>query len=592
MTHKIFAFGSGLIAFSLVSLLGGCATSTVNNRSVLPENWIDPSKLETLVTNNQLRIKGMDQNGKPAYECLCGPHVTLSDVPSHVVNALIATEDKRFLGHNGFDPLGTIRALGSNLLNRARGQGGSTITQQLCKNRVYSSKKSYTRKFNEIFECATRLETVMDKKEILSAYLNAVYFGEAGGNLGIYGIEQAARYFYKKSAKELGIYEGAVLVGMLKAPNLFNPVRHPKAARARALLVLNNMFEQGYLNKKGFAEAKKRTIIFGTKHYYVFDPRYFADWVLADINSKGIIVHAGARIPISIQVSTQSLAEQAFTNSMKGFDLSPNDLSGFVTMKKDGRVVAMSGGVSYSVRQYNPIWQSLRQPASAFKPIIYAAAIEKGLSPSSKIIDGPLDGERWPQKFLENHRGKIALIDALAFSRNIPAVRLYRFVGFEKTENMARRLGIVTKLRRDESLALGASEVTPLALTAAFAPFSNGGLRVTPFGFYGVVDASGDLAYWRQETLFPAIDPKVAEAVHTMLRAVVTRGTGKSADAVTGAVGKTGTNDNNRDAWFIGYTKGQITGVWAGVDKSGSSPLGLTGGDMARVWTKIVSAFR
>jgi penicillin-binding protein 1A len=547
---------------------------------------VSPEHLALMVRSNQLVAQ--DHDGTVTMTCYCGPQIPLSDVPLHVRQALIAIEDRRFLLHNGVDPYGIGRGVLKSIFGSL--QGGSTITQQLCKIKVLSSVRSYFRKGLDA-TCAFSLETLLSKDEILEAYFNGMVFGYWRGR-PIIGIEQAARFHFGKQANDLSPREGALLVAMFKSPTRYNPTTQPEAAASRAATILEAMAEEGYITRAQLRKYLTSTVRRGKLKPLEFEHRYFTDWVKRDLSRLEVNLPVGSRIILTFEATTQSLAEKSFRASLSDLGLSPTTPARFVTMKLDGRVAAMMGNWRYDVDQSNGVAGDLRQPASAFKPFIYAAALENGWKPSSKLLDGPKPGESWSVKMLDRAMGRITMSDALAYSANIATVRLLRSVGGKRVIAIARRLGITSHLRDDSALALGASEVSLLQLTAGFVPFANGGFAVTPRGYHGVTDANGNVIHWARNDRSVVLSPTTAKTMKAMLQRVVHEGTGRGAAKIKGAGGKTGTSDNNRDAWFIGFTRGQVTGVWAGVPAGETRKLPLAGHNLAGVWAKIVLAFR
>lgn len=574
-----------------LALMAGIPSATAGDLPALKpgDDLLDqPQHLRMLVTSNQLLIE-RTADGALQYTCFCGPQVALFEIPVHVRNALIAIEDRRFRIHNGIDPYGIGRG-GWRLITRGRAEGGSTITQQLCKNRVLSRDRALLRKSHEI-TCALSLESAMSKNEILLAYFNGMEFGYANGK-PIVGIEQAARMHFGKRARDLNPLEGAELAGMMRATGRYNPSSNPKAARARALVVLSAMAEEGYVTaaeRKRYAALK---VGGGKTKPYVFETRYFTDWVLRDLEAQGIALKPGMRVALTFEAMTQAQTQGAFAQALKARHVRMKDAVRFITMKLDGRVAAMMGGWSYALDQSDGIAGDLRQPASTFKPFIYATALENGFTPASKLLDGPKPGERWSRAMLDRHYGRVTLAYALSRSANIASVRLLREVGYDKVAEMVKRLGITASLRDDEALALGASEVSLLQLAGGFACFANGGVGIRPHGFVAVVDSSGDVVSWPADQRRRVLDRELALAMKQMLQKVVAEGTGKGAASIRGAGGKTGTSDSNRDAWFVGFTQGQVTGVWAGTRNGASRGLPVAGADMAWVWAKTVQSFR
>jgi penicillin-binding protein 1A len=551
---------------------------------------LSTAQLVTLVTSNQLVFE-RTVDGSLVASCYCGPTITWEQVPKHLWQAVVAIEDRRFFVHRGLDPVGIARAIKRNLLAGHMIEGGSTITQQVCKNKVLRSSKTLARKIDEA-KCALQLEGGMSKQQIALSYLNGTYFGHTTeGNLVI-GVEQASRVYFRKSVTKLNLLEAAILAGMQKAPNALRPDRHRPDALRRAEHVLEAMIEEGFISKKTALAARRAGVKPGQLRPITFDFRYFRDWVVSDLSKAGITAADGMRIPLTLEVTTQGNAEKAFRKSLNALPAGSELQAAFVTLKLDGRVAALSGGQDYSKRQFNNGTQAHRQPASAFKPFVYLAALESGLKTSSRLDDFPYAEEQWSKTIVSRHYGKLSMRDALAKSANIATIRLCRRIGPKKVANAAKRLGVKSPTSSDSCrIAMGETEVIPMELTGAFAAFANGGIRVEPFGFWGATDARGQIIYWRTDKRKRAIEAKHARSMRTMLRAVVTDGTAKPAIRIKDAAGKTGTSDDGRDAWFVGFTRGQVTTVWIGIENPLATTKDLTGTDAAKVWADIVSTF-
>lgn len=551
---------------------------------------LNTSQLVTLVTSNQLVFERA-VDGDLVASCYCGPTITWDQVPKHLWQALVAIEDRRFFVHRGLDLAGIARAMKRNLLAGHMMEGGSTITQQVCKNKVLRSSKTLARKIGEA-KCALELEGVMSKQQIALSYLNGTYFGHTNeGNL-IIGVEQASRLYFRKSVTKLNLLEAAILAGMQKAPNAFRPDRHLHEARRRAEQVLDAMVQEGFISKKTAMAARRGEVKPGHLNPITFDYRYFRDWVLSDLTQAGVSAEEGMRIPLTLEVTTQGNAEKAFRKSLNALHAGSERQAAFVTLKLDGRVAALSGGLDYSKRQFNNATQARRQPASAFKPFIYLAALENGLKTSSRLDDFPYAEEQWSKAIVSRYYGKLSMREALAKSANIATIRLCRRIGPSKVAKAIKRLGIQSPIPINSCrIAMGETEVVPIELTGAFAAFANGGIRVEPFGFWGATNARGQVVYWRMDSRKRAIEAKHARTMRTMLRVVVTDGTAKPAIRIKDAAGKTGTSNDGRDAWFVGFTRGQVTTVWIGIENSLTMKKDLTGTDAAKVWADIVSTF-
>jgi penicillin-binding protein 1A len=516
------------------------------------------------------------------YGGMKGEDVRLKDLPPHVARALLAIEDRRFYRHFGLDPLGLARAMLTNIKAMRWAQGGSTITQQLAKNLFLTPDKTLRRKGQEAL-MALMIERKFSKDAILEAYLNRVYFGS-----GAYGIEAAARTYFGKSARDLTLFESAVLAGLLKAPSRYSPYAHPDLALDRARVVVRAMRETGYIDAKTekWVLAKKKIDL--AAHASGDLGRYFADWVVGLLDafmsetSSDIVVRT-TFVP-KLQLAAERTAEDAFKAIKPKDNISQVAL---VAQAPDGAVLAMIGGRDYGESQFNRATQGLRQPGSAFKPFVYLAALEAGFSPADAIVDEPFrSGKYRPDNYDGQYRGLVPMRDALAFSLNTATVRLLDTVGTSRLIDVAKRAGIGKGLRPELASALGVHDVSPLALTNAYAVLSSGGLGVWPYAILSVEDSSGALLYRRDGAEFSRVfaENDVA-ALDSMLAGVVGYGTGQGAAlSTTRAAGKTGTTQNYRDAWFVGYAGNVVAGVWMGNDDGAPMTRISGGGPPARLW--------
>ncbi|MFM1814265.1 MAG: hypothetical protein RLZ98_960 [Pseudomonadota bacterium] len=514
------------------------------------------------------------------------PYVPLHMLPKHLLNAVVAIEDRRFWTHWGIDPAGLLRATLVNLRADGYRQGGSTLTQQLAKNLYLSSERTMARKIEESL-IALWLEFKLTKAEILELYLNRVYFGA-----GAYGVESAAQRYFGKSARELSLPEAAVLAGLLKAPSELAPISNPGTARTRGRLVLSKMRDAGYLD-----EREARAAIETSVRYADFRPprdsgmEYAVDYVLEKLPQLSGTGTNELVVETTLDAELQKAAQHILSAHLArtGTDALQGAL---VIMDRDGGIVAMVGGRSYRESQFNRAVKALRQPGSAFKPLVFAAALEGGLNPDSIVVDAPLDISGWtPRNFDDRYLGPTTLRDALAHSRNTSAVRVFEAAGVARVHATARRLGIGTPLHADASLALGTAEVRLLDLVGSYTHFANGGRTVHPHVIRQARLSSGRIVYARRTPgRGKALTEHVARAMNDMLYAAVVRGTGRRA-ALPGrqAVGKTGTTQGGRDAWFIGYTAHLVAGVWTGTDAAKPVPGNAGGGLPAAIWQEVMN---
>ncbi len=514
-----------------------------------------------------------------------GDGVRLPELPDYVPNAVIAIEDRRFYSHFGVDPIGLARAAFANYSSGRVVQGGSTLTQQLAKNLFLNPERTIERKLQEIV-LAVWLESHFTKEEILQLYLNRVYFGS-----GATGIEKAAETYFQKPASELTIAEAATLAGVLKAPSANNPAANPKAAAERARLVLQAMAEAGFITEAEAAqiasqpaEARSQAFV-SAKHYVV-------DWVGEQLPEFVKDYQQSLIVETTIDPALQAQAEAEVRKALRAEGAKLRVSQGaMVVMDGGGAVLAMVGGSSYRKSQFNRVTKAKRQPGSAFKPFVFLAALERGYTPDTVEIDEPVRIGNWrPENYRKKYMGPVALETALALSLNTIAAKLAVQVGPEAVATVAHRLGITSPLGKDASIALGTSEVTLLELTSAFVPFSNGGYPVSPFAVTRILTRDGRVVYERNGSGFPkAVTDHDLYGMNRMMRLVVTEGTGnRAAFADHDIAGKTGTSQDYRDAWFVGYTSELIAGVWVGNDDN-SPTKKVTGGLLpAQIWHDVM----
>lgn len=513
-------------------------------------------------------------------------------MPELLPKAFVAAEDGRFWEHGGVDGWSILRAAINNLLSRSRSQGGSTITQQVTRALMLGREKTYSRKLTEAF-LSYRLEKALSKEDILTIYLNEIYLGE-----GAYGVEAAALTYFGKPAASLDLAEIALLAGLPQSPSNYSPLKNFQAAKGRQRYVLNRMVEEGIISADEAHQAFTRELSLINRWKRSLNG-YFALYIRNQLSQRytsAEILTGGLRVSTSVDGRLQEVAMRAL---LQGVDRvaqrQPSRMppqAALVALDTDsGRIVAMIGGTDFNQNQFNRAVQAMRQPGSAFKPILYAAALEQGIASNSTIADRPLsleldNGRVWkPKNFGDNYRGTINLRNSLVVSSNVAAVRLLKQAGFAPLLATAARLGISAPLQEDYSLALGSSPVSLLELTCAYTAFANDGLLHAPVAITSVRDASGRVYPWPQAPLEQALNPAHANWLHNSLKEVVQRGTGRQAAGVKGASGKTGTSDNNADAWFIGSIPGITAGVWVGHDHSVALGPGEGGGPTAApVW--------
>lgn len=519
---------------------------------------------------------------------MAGSNVVLKDLPSYLPNAFIAIEDRRFYSHYGVDPLGILRAAVANVLHRGVSQGGSTLTQQLAKNLFLTQERTLERKLQEV-ELALWLERKHTKAQILELYLNRVYFGS-----GAYGVEAAAQKYFGKPAKNVTLAEAAMLAGLVKSPSRLAPDRNPEGAEARAKIVLAAMADAHLITGQQ-ARAVTAKPSYAMKPASAGTANYVADWVGEVLDDLVGQVDQNIIVETTIDPKLQSAAEAALIDELAAKSIKFNVSQGaLVAMTPDGAIRAMVGGRNYADSQFNRATMAKRQPGSAFKPFVYLAAIEAGLTPETIRQDAPLDIKGWrPENYTHEYFGAVTLTQALAMSLNTVAVRLGLEVGAGKVVRTAHRLGITSKLEPNASIALGTSEVTPLELVGAFAPFANGGYAAGPHVVERVRTAGNNkLLYARgKEAPGRVIDPRAVAMMNTMMEQTLISGTARKAE-IPGwtAAGKTGTSQDFRDAWFIGYTARLVTGVWLGNDDNTPTRKATGGSLPVEVWSRFMRA--
>ncbi|WP_375462293.1 transglycosylase domain-containing protein, partial [uncultured Enterovirga sp.] len=470
-----------------------------------------------------------------------GRTVAIGELPTHLPRAFVAIEDRRFYSHFGIDPVGIARAVVKNVAGRGGMQGGSTLTQQLAKNLFLTQERTASRKIQEAI-LALWLEHRFSKDQIIELYLNRVYFGA-----GAYGVEAAAQRYFAKPAREVSVAEAATLAGLVQAPSRLAPNRNPDAARARAAMVLAAMAEEGFIKPdqlKTALESPAKSV----RRAGAGSANYAADLVMDVLDDFIGTVAGDITVVTTIVPSLQAAAEGAVVDELntkgKKFGV---EQGAFVAMRPDGAIRALVGGRNYAESQFNRATTAKRQPGSAFKPFVYLAALERGLTPDSVRDDAPITVKGWnPENYSRDYRGPVTLRDALALSLNTVSVRLCLEVGPQAVVSTARRLGIASALKPNASIALGTSEVSPVELVGAFAAFANGGTGVIPYLIAEVKGERGRVIYRRPGGGFGRVmEPGVAGMMNAMMRETLLTGTARKAE-IPGweAAGKTGTSQD------------------------------------------------
>ncbi|MCZ8187272.1 MAG: PBP1A family penicillin-binding protein [Beijerinckiaceae bacterium] len=514
-----------------------------------------------------------------------GSTVPIAELPPYVGKAFVAIEDRRFYQHFGIDLAGLARAVVKNVAARRAEQGGSTLTQQLAKNIFLTQERTLSRKAQEAL-LALWLERNYTKDQILELYMNRVYFGA-----GAYGIEAASQKFFGKSARAVTLGEAAVLAGLVQSPSRLAPNRNPEGAAERAALVMAKMVEAGYATPEQ-AKSSKFNTADARKRAKPGQGNYAADWIMDILDDHIGAVETDIVVRTTIDPKLQAMGERAFATAFEPKRGKLNvEQAALVAMAPDGAVRAMLGGRDYAESQFNRAIAAKRQPGSSFKPFVYLAALEKGMTPETVREDAPINIRGWkPENYTQEYFGQVSLTQALAMSLNTIAVKLNVEVGPRQVVRTAQRLGINSALKANESLALGTSEVTPLEITGAYAVLANGGTGVVPHVILEVKTTAGQVIYRRpQPALGQVVDPAHIGMMNRMMRETLVSGTARKSD-IPGhpAAGKTGTTQDHRDAWFVGYTGQLVAAVWVGNDDSQPMKKVTGSGLPAEIWAEFM----
>ena len=559
-------------------MLGVLAAFTINGSSLeLPP--LPPIKRDPQVTflDRSGAVLGV-RGGRYA------PPADIVKLPAYVPAAFVAIEDRRFYEHTGFDPVGIARALVADLREGQARQGASTITQQLAKNLFLSSDRTLERKATEVLY-AVQLERTYSKKQILGLYLSRVYFGA-----GAYGLEAASQRYFNKPAARLSIREAAILAATLKSPTNYNPIEHPEASKARALLVLDAMALTGVITAKDLAKARAESPKVA-KIAPGASAQYFVDWMDAFARQRVGTPKQDIVVETTLDLRLEAAAAETTRNVIAAHAKQGASQAAVITLDGTGGIRALVGGVDYAKGPFNRAIDAHRQAGSAWKPFVYLTALEAGWTPDMPVIDEPITIGNWtPTNYTAGFLGTITLEQALAQSINTVAARLADQVGRPSVAATARRVGINSLVNTDPAMALGTTLVTPLEMAQAYSSFANGGNRVAAYGVERIRTVGGVVLYKRAPAaVIPVIANPPLSDLNLMLRTVITQGTGKRA-ALPGydVAGKTGTTSDYKDAWFAGYTGGVTTVVWMGRDDN--APMGkITGGGApAELWRGVM----
>ena len=522
--------------------------------------------------------------------------IPLEQLPDYLPQAFIAAEDARFYDHPGLDLWSVFRAALNNAKSGRRAQGGSTITQQVAKSLLLTPEKTYIRKFKEAI-LAWRIDTLLTKDEVLNIYLNQIYLGS-----GAYGVEAAAWDYFHKPAVELSLGEAAILAGLPQAPSRYAPDRHFEAAKKRQRYVLNRMVADGYISSSSARNAYEQPLHLagssaqkeGEVGHYVQLVRKQAEQILdMSLNRAGVRIYT--TLDSGVQARTVAALRRGVSQSFKG--QKKVEGAALVMDGTNGAVLALTGGMDFTASAFDRATQGNRSAGSLFKPILYSTAFANGFSPATTLNDSPLSikgskGKVWrPKNFSGRFYGPTTLEEGLIYSRNIIAIKLLQKVGIEKVQKQAEAFGIRPPITNDLSLALGATGVSLLEITAAYTPFVAEGVYREPFLIKRIERNDGEVVYQGKPDARRVIDRHNANAMKKLLMDVVRVGTGKKAAGVAApAGGKTGTTNENRDAWFVGFSGKYLAGVWIGKDDNSSLGKGKNGGNVAApIWRKVMA---
>ena len=548
-------------------------------------------QLENYNRNIVTRVFSSDGHLIKTFQTFHYEQVTIDEIPKYLKDAIISTEDKNFYTHEGYDIFGIMRSVIVNVINKKATQGASTITQQLARILFLSNEKTFTRKIKEI-QIAARIEKTISKDKILEMYLNNVYLGS-----GAYGVGAAASTYFDKDLSKLSLAECALIAGLPQAPSVYSPFKNIKLAERRRNKVLKRMYIMKTITKKQYEAAIKEKIVLNKKPGYSSTnvAPYFIDYVMKELENLGFdeteISQGGYKITTTLDYKAQVAANEAIDKNLAAWRLTKpkQNAALFSFSPMTGAIIAYCGGKDYTQSQYDRITQAVRPPGSSFKPIVYAAAIHKGWMPNDIIEDSPITIGKWsPHNYGNKYKGKMPLYKALALSSNVVAVKLIKDVGIGPVIDMARTLGITTPITHDYTIALGSNGVKLYDMVIVYGTFANGGYKVQPYSIEKIETQRGKVIYEAKRTkITKVLDRDTAGIMTAMLRKVITNGTGRGAYINKPMAGKTGTTNENKDAWFIGYTPDSVTGVFIGNDDNHS--IGLTGGSApARIWKDMM----
>lgn len=576
-----------LFSMGISAVLAAIAAFNIYLASLPPiSNFEDikPNPVTTIYSSNGEVIK--------TFTAFKFEKVSIDKIPQHLKDAIIATEDKNFYHHRGFDTLGMVRSTIANVSSGQVKQGASTITQQLARILFLSNERTFDRKIKELI-IAHRIEKTISKDEILEMYLNSVYLGS-----GVYGVSSAAKTFFDKDLSKLTLAEQALIAGLPQAPSIYSPFNNKKAGLKRRNQVLKRMYRNKFITLEQMEAAQKEGLHLSNKpRIYSYNKApYFIDFVLNELKNIGFeeqeISQGGLKIYTTLDYKSQNTAQTAAVAQLEraGLKNPANQVALFSFSPATGRIYAYIGGKNYEQSQYDRVTKAVRPSGSSFKPFVYTTALQQGVNVDDTIEDTPLTFKDWsPKNYGKKYRGKITIWQALAISSNVAAVRLIKKTGVDAVIQTAREMGISTPLANDMTIALGSNGVKLYDMVVAYGAFANGGFRVRPYSVERVENSRGITIYENSgPKIVKVINFETAAGMTYMLRKVVEIGTGKAANIAQNIAGKTGTTNDYRDAWFVGFTPDIVTGVWIGNDNNTKLP-GITGGSLpARIFAEYM----
>lgn len=568
-----WAFYLGFIIFLLLAGYVGYCYLTMPNIQKAVSRTREPSTL----------IMAQNGNDIAKFGHVYAKVITPDNLPQNLTAAIISTEDHRFYQHFGVDVWGVSRAVATNIFHKRYAQGASTITQQVAKNIFLTPNKNVKRKVQELL-LALWLEQKLSKNQIMALYLNRVYFGS-----GLYGAEAAANWYFNKSVYDLNMHEAAILAGLLKAPSRYNPLWQREKALARAKVVLQGMKNHGLISENQYQAALKQPISDGQK-YRVTGGKHFAQYVYDEVNE--ILGERNDDIVVSttLDQNLQETAERILQQKIAAAQGQNVSEGAVIILDKSGAIKAMVGGVNYSQSQFNRAVQAKRQAGSAFKPFVYLTALQYGFTPNSVVHDAPIRIGQWqPENYNKKYAGDVTLTYALAHSLNAATVVLSKELYLQDIAKNAEKMGITTHISTTPSMVLGTNNVRVIDMAAAYTSLANGGYAVQPYAINEIATRDGRQIYVRQSApQVKILEPSIVRNISIMLENVINQGTGRRAKLPIFAAGKTGTTQNYRDAWFIGWTNQYIAAVWVGNDNE--KPMhNVSGGNLpAEIWHDIM----